>query len=72
MPRLIEYVSVGFCSSYGDGDWRISCAIEELTQERFNELRSTMCAAIGQMEDMRRRAIERKQAPKQQAKKDQP
>lgn len=38
MPRLNEYVSVGFCSGYGDGDYRVSLEVQSLSRARVNEL----------------------------------
>lgn len=38
MPRLTEYINVGFCSGYGDGDWRVSMKVESLSRNAMNEL----------------------------------
>lgn len=46
MPKLNEYISVGFCSGYGDGDYRVSMAVRELSRERYNELRLAVLGAL--------------------------
>lgn len=51
MPRLIEYLSVGFCSGYGDGDYKVSMAVCDLDAKQYNELRATCVAALGVMEE---------------------
>lgn len=38
MPRLIEHISIGFCSGYGDGDYRISTSIEKFSRKQMDEL----------------------------------
>jgi len=55
MPRLNEYISVGFCSGYGDGDFRVSCAVEGLSRESFNELKLATLSALNVADDMWRR-----------------
>jgi len=55
MPKLIEYVSIGICSGYGDGDFRVSMAVCDLSPADYNELRVACVTAIGVMENMRRR-----------------
>ena len=42
MPRLIEYISVGFCSGYGDGDYRVSMNVKNLSRKQMNELTVAM------------------------------
>ena len=42
MPRLNEYISVGFCNGYGDGDYRVSCAVEDLSRKQLDELMLAM------------------------------
>lgn len=56
MPRLIEYVSIGFCSGYGDGDYAISGKVADLSVDQMQELRAIAVCALYQMEDMWRRA----------------
>lgn len=56
MPRLDEYISVGFCSGYMDGDYRVSMKVGELSCERFNELKLAMLSAIMVAEENWRRA----------------
>lgn len=46
MPKLIEYMSVGFCSGYGDGDYRVSMGVRELDRARYNELRLAVLGAL--------------------------
>ena len=51
MPRLNEYISVGFCSGYGDGDYRVSMAVRDLDRKRFDELRLAVLEALRCAED---------------------
>ena len=51
MPRLREYISVGFCSGYGDGDWRVSMAVRSLSRKQFDELRLAVLGALRCAED---------------------
>lgn len=51
MPRLIEHISVGFCSGYGDGDFRVSMSVRSLSRKEFNELKLAMLGAIRCAED---------------------
>lgn len=61
MPRLIDYVSFGICSGYGDADYRVSAAVADLSPEAMKELRLAGLYAIYAMEEMWRRAQESKQ-----------
>ena len=45
MPKLNEYISVGFCSGYGDGDFRIGMSVGKLSREKMNELTVAMVHA---------------------------
>lgn len=45
MPKLNEYISVGFCSGYGDGDYRVGMGVGKLSRERMNELTVAMVHA---------------------------
>ena len=56
MPRLIEYISVGICSGYGDGDWRISMDVQKMSRQSFNELKLAVLGALHSAEDMWRAA----------------
>ncbi len=51
MPRLIEHISVGFCSGYGDGDFRVSMTVRDLSRKDFNELKLAMLSALRCAED---------------------
>lgn len=42
MPRLNEYICVGFCSGYQDGDYAVSGQVANLSRERFMELMATV------------------------------
>lgn len=52
MPRLIEYVQIGICASYMDGDYRISGDVANLSRQQMNELRHAFCGAIAITERM--------------------
>lgn len=62
MPKLIEYIRVGFCSGYGDGDYGVSMAVCELSRERLNELKLATLSALQVAEDNWRRAQPTQQA----------
>ena len=64
MPRLREYVSIGICEGYGDGDFRVSASIADLSRDDMSKLRQAFCVAIGVMEDMWGAAQEKKETPK--------
>lgn len=51
MPRLIEYISVGMCSGYGDGDFRVSMTVRNLSRQSFNELKLATLSALRCAED---------------------
>lgn len=68
MPRLIEYVSFGICSGYGDADYRVSSAIADLSPEAMRELRVAATGAIALMEQTWQRGQEAKMPQGQQAK----
>ena len=42
MPRLTEYISVGFCQGYGDGDYRVNMTIQDLSRAEMNDLMLSM------------------------------
>ncbi len=50
MAKLNSYISVGFCKSYGDADFAVSMAVQDLTQAQMDELRAMLVVAIGCME----------------------
>jgi hypothetical protein len=46
MPRVNEYIVVGFCESYGDGDYQIVMAkVESLSRDKMNQLTLAMTHA---------------------------
>lgn len=46
MPRLNEYISIGFCESYGDADFRVSMKVCDLSRKRFDELKLATLTAL--------------------------
>ena len=42
MPQLHELITVGFCKGYGDGDYRVSMAVRNLSRKEMQELTNTM------------------------------
>ena len=50
MSKLREYISVGFCNSYGDADFAVSVAVGDLTFEQMQELRAMIPVAISILE----------------------
>jgi len=50
MPKLNEYMAVGFCSGYGDADFRVSCNAASLNPKQVKELREIIPVAIAQLE----------------------
>ena len=65
MPNLREYVTVGICGGYGDGDYRVSCAVADLSAADMKELRAAFIGAIVAAEQMWRDAQMKK--PENQA-----
>jgi hypothetical protein len=63
MPRLNSYIEVGFCSGYGDGDYRVSAAIRDMDRKRFEELKLAALSAIYCAEDMWRQSQAEKMPP---------
>jgi len=51
MPRFIEYISIGICSGYGDGDFRVSMEVCKLSRKSFDELRLATLTALRVAED---------------------
>lgn len=60
MPSLREFVTIGICGGYGDGDFRVSCAVADLSVKEMQELRLAFVSALYCAEDMWRRAREEK------------
>lgn len=52
MPRLREYVTIGICAGYGDGDYRVSSEVANLSREDMTELRLAFVYAINAAEEM--------------------
>lgn len=61
MPKLNEYIKVGFCSGYGDGDWSVDGRVADFSAVRMNELMNTMFHASRCAWDMWMRAEEERQ-----------
>lgn len=61
MPRLIEYLSVGICASYGDGDYKVSCAAADLSVDQVREIRQTIPVAIATLERYLQEALAKHQ-----------
>lgn len=71
MPRLIEYMSVGICASYGDADYKVSCAAADLSPKAVQELRAMIPVAVATLEKYLQEAIAKHQEqPKQSAAED--
>lgn len=70
MPRLIEYLSVGICASYGDGDYKVSCAAADLTPAQVNDIRRTIPVAIATLEKYLQEAMAKHQPAAQQERSD--
>ena len=60
MPQLIPIIEIGFCSGYGDGDYRVSC--RDLTRAELNELIVTTHYALQQLVDNFKRNQPQEQA----------
>jgi hypothetical protein len=52
MPRLREYVTIGICAGYGDGDYRVSSEVANLSRKDMTELRLAFVYAINAAEEM--------------------
>lgn len=63
MPKLIEYLSVGLCSSYGDGDYSVKCSASELSPEQVKEIRQIIPVAIATLEKYLHEAMAKHQPP---------
>ena len=55
MPRLIEYVKIGICSGYGDGDYQVSATVANLSVEDMQQLRLAFVYALFCAEEMWRK-----------------
>lgn len=60
MSEYKEYISIGFDLSYGDGDFRITSSISNLSVEKMNVLRAMIPVAIGEAERMFRSENEKR------------
>ena len=56
MPKLNEYISVGFCAGYGDADYRVGMAVSDLSRKQIDELIVGMFHAQRAMWDIWSRA----------------
>lgn len=63
MPRLNTLIEVGFCSGYGDGDYRVSMAVQDLSRKEMKELKAAIINAAVTMQDI----WQRKERPEDQA-----
>ena len=54
----LDIITVGFHK--GEMDFGVNSSIQELSYEQMSELRQMVCVAIGQAEDMWRRARQEK------------
>lgn len=73
MPSLNEYIAVGFCSGYGDGDYRVNMSVRDLSKNSFQELQLATLQALRCAEDQWRdaeaqRQIKRGEGPVQEIK----
>lgn len=50
MPKLNPYIQVGFCTSYGDADYSVSLAVQNLTPAQYQELKAMCVSALACME----------------------
>lgn len=66
MPKLREYMAVGFCNSYGDADYLVSCAAADLTPQQVQELRAMIPVAVATLEKYLQEAINKSIPPAQQ------
>ena len=55
MPSLNTYIEVGFCSGYGDGDYRVNSSISTMDQKTYDKLRLAALDALRCADDMRKR-----------------
>lgn len=52
MPKLNTYIEVGTCAGYGDGDYRISAKVQDLSRKQMEDLFVTMFHAQRMAWDM--------------------
>ena len=50
LPKLNPYISVGFCTSYGDADYSVSMAVCDLTPAQYTELKAMCVSALACMD----------------------
>ncbi len=67
MPRLTEYMSVGFCQSYGDADYSVACSASNLTPKQVQELRAMIPVAVATLEKYLQEAMAKHQPPASQS-----
>jgi hypothetical protein len=67
MPRLNEYLSIGFCSGYGDADYSVKCSAADLSPAQVRDLRAIVPVAIAVLEKYLQEAIEKSIEPAAQA-----
>ena len=46
MPALIEYIKVGICAGYGDGDFSVSMGIQKLSRRQWEEVQLATLTAL--------------------------
>lgn len=61
MPKLTEYMSVGFCQSYGDADYSVACKASDLSPREVKELRAIIPVAVATLEKYLQEAIAKHQ-----------
>ncbi len=62
MPKLKQYIGVGFCSGYGDGDFGVSASVSNLSRKEMDELKLTTLTALRVADDMWRSSQPTEQA----------
>lgn len=46
MPALIEYIKVGICAGYGDGDFSVSMSVQNLSRKQWEEVQLATLTAL--------------------------
>ena len=67
MPKLIEYMSVGFDISYGDADYSVACKASDLGPKEVQELRAIIPVAVATLEKYLQEAMAKHQEQGKQA-----
>ena len=52
MPKLRTLIEVGFCSGYGDGDYRVSMEVRGLSRKEWQELQLAVLGALRCADDV--------------------